>query len=86
MKLESLKSEKFKNDLLKREQMFTFNGGLTETTPAGTACGTNNVYPYQIVSYDFSWDSIRDGVTYFHGRSNMQNMSYDDCYAGQQGN
>lgn len=79
MKLESLKNDKFKSNVLKREQMFRLNGGQTETTPAGQACGSNTVYPFQTVIFDYSWDSIRNGSTYYHGRSNMKEMSQQDC-------
>ena len=82
MKLESLKENKFKGSVLKREQMFTLNGGGTPT-PAGHACGTNNVYPFQTVSYDYSYDSNRDGVITFHGRTNMKEISKEVCLAGQ---
>ncbi|WP_339834970.1 hypothetical protein [uncultured Flavobacterium sp.] len=80
MKLESLKETKFKDAVLEREQMFTLNGGLTDTSASGQACGSNNVYPYQTVIFNYSWDSIRDGVQYFHGKSNMRTMSSQDCY------
>ena len=82
MKLESLKLEKFKDNSLKREQMFTLNGGGTRT-PGGHACGTNTVYPFQTVEYDYGYDSIRNGVKTFHDRSNYQEISTADCAAGQ---
>lgn len=82
MKLESLKENKFKDAVLKREQMFTLSGGNTKTGP-GSACGTNNVYPYQTILYDYAYDVERDGGTTFHGRSNTRVISYEDCLAGQ---
>jgi hypothetical protein len=67
MKLESLKSEKFKGNALKREQMFTLNGGGT-VTPGGNR--TEGGY-----NYDYGYDSNRgDGVTTYHDRSNLKKV------------
>ncbi len=78
MKLESLKEHKFKDNVLKKEQMFKLNGGGTPT-PAGTACGTANVYPYKTWVYDYGYDSIRDGVTTYHNRTNQLEVSASEC-------
>lgn len=72
MKLESLKETKFKDVVLKREQMFTLNGGGTATPGGHNSNGTHNGIP---ASYDYSYDSIRDGgVVTYHGRSNVKKI------------
>lgn len=85
MKLESLKNDKFKNNVLKREQMFTLNGGGT-ATPAGSGCGTGTsaAYPNVNYKYDYGYDAIRtrpDGSTYttYHNRTNVSIISAAEC-------
>jgi hypothetical protein len=78
MKLESLKETKFKDATLKKEQMFKLNGGGTPT-PGGTACGTANVYPYRTWAFNFAYDSNRDGVITYHGRSNHRELTAAEC-------
>ncbi|NHN24616.1 hypothetical protein FIA58_002910 [Flavobacterium jejuense] len=56
MKLESLKENKFKDAVLKREQMFTLNGGGTKTG------GGINCYVDQLgqgIGYEFGYDVDR---------------------------
>lgn len=69
MKLESLKLNKFKDIALKREQLFTLNGG-------GIATGGGNITgPHgasgQNANYNYGYDSSRNGVLTFHDRSNV---------------
>lgn len=83
MKLESLKLEKFKDNGLEREQMFSLKGGLVDAnvgtaTPAGSGCGYGTVSSdyYTMYSYNYGYDAIRtndDGSTYttYHNRTNM---------------
>lgn len=69
MKLESLNSEKFKNEQLTSDEMLSLNGGGDET-PGGTNYnGTHGGVP---ASYDYAYDSDRGGgVITYHGRSNI---------------
>ena len=85
MKLESLKENKFKDSVLKREQLFTLNGGGT-VTAAGSGCGagTSASHPDTIYKYDFGYDSIRtnaDGSTFvtYHNRTNVSIISAAEC-------
>ncbi len=73
MKLESLELDKFKENSLKKEQLFMLNGGGTET---GGGTNYNGTHGGQPAAYDYSYDSIRersDGSLWitFHGRSNI---------------
>ena len=85
MKLESLKLEKFKNETLKREQMFKLNGGGT-ATPGGSGCG-DNVFasdPTGVYNFDYGYDAIRtnaDGSTYvtYHNRTNVTKILRENC-------
>lgn len=70
MKLESLQLDKFKNNGLEREQMFSLKGGLAvgTATPAGHGYGVMNGVYYEA---DYGYDSIRsDGSTTYHNRTN----------------
>ena len=60
MKLESLKETKFKDVVLKREQMFTLNGGGT-VTAGGHGCGTGTSAsnPTAVLEYDYGYDVDR---------------------------
>lgn len=85
MKLESLKETKFKDTVLKREQMFTLNGGGTET-PAGSGCGDNvsASNPTVVYNFDYGYDAIRtnpDGskFTTYHNRTNVSIISRENC-------
>jgi hypothetical protein len=74
MKLESLKKDKFKDNTLKKEQMFQLNGGGV-ATPGGTICGPHG-QSQAVVQYDYGYDAVRnnpDGTTYitYHNRSNV---------------
>ena len=82
MKLERLKLEKFKESVLKREQLFMLNGGGIETGPG-------HIKDYATgycLEFDYGYDSNRDGgyggntggygggggtYTTFHNRSNV---------------
>lgn len=78
MKLEKLKLEKFKDSVLKREQLFKLNGGGVET-------GSGHISDWatgECLSYDYGYDSTRDGsyggygggygtYTTYHNRSNV---------------
>lgn len=85
MNLESLKNSKFKDSVLKKEQLFTLNGGGT-ATPGGTGCGTGTSasHPDVIYKYDFGYDAIRknpDGSTFitYHNRTNVSIISAEEC-------
>lgn len=68
MKLESLKENKFKEAVLKREQMFTLSGGDT-VTAGGTACRTDEFG--RTFTFSYGYDAIRDnGTTTLHNRTN----------------
>ena len=74
MKLESLQLDKFKNNGLEREQMFSLKGGLAvgTATPAGTVCGPHGPAGENVL-YDYGYDSVRaDGGLTFHDRSNIR--------------
>lgn len=76
MKLESLKLEKFENYALKKEQMFTLNGGGTQT-PGGSGCGYGTVSSdyYTMYSYDYGYDVDRgDGLITYHNRTNVKRV------------
>lgn len=76
MKLESLKLNKFKDNALKREQMFTLNGGDTRTDP-GSACEVDQFG--RTWEFDYAYDAIRDGGgTSLHGRTNRR-LSSVNC-------
>ena len=78
MKLESLQLDKFKDNGLKREQMFHLNGGGT-VTPAGQACGSNTVYPYTPIYFNYGYDVNREGLITYHDRTNYRNISAEEC-------
>jgi natural product precursor len=67
MKLESLKLDKFKDNSLKREQMFNLNGGGT-ATEGGHACQVDEFG--RTWELDYGYDAIRDGVVTYHNRTN----------------
>ncbi|WP_445711056.1 hypothetical protein [Flavobacterium sp.] len=70
MKLESLKETKFKDAVLKKEQMFTLNGGGTQTS-GGTGLG--KVINGHAVIVDYAYDSDRgNGLITYHGYSNIR--------------
>jgi hypothetical protein len=76
MKLERLKLEKFKDNVLKREQLFMLNGGGIATA-GGNICAPHG--PAGIVqNFDYGYDVSRTdayGGTFltFHNRTNLQN-------------
>lgn len=70
MKLESLKLDKFKDSTLKREQLFTLNGGGI-ATGGGTITGPHGASG-QNATYNYGYDSSRNGTLTFHDRSNVQ--------------
>lgn len=70
MELESLKLDKFKKNALKKEQMFTLNGGGSVTV-GGNVNGPHGPSG-QMANYDYGYDSYRDGTLTFHNRSNVR--------------
>ncbi len=70
MKLESLKLEKFKDSILKREQMFMLNGGGIGSS-GGTVTGPHGPSGERM-TYDYGYDSHRDGILTYHNRSNVR--------------
>lgn len=73
MKLESLKENKFKDSVLKREQLFMLNGGGTKT-PSGRGCGVDSYGRTYFA--DYGYDAIRKGAdgstfTTYHNRTNF---------------
>ena len=79
MELESLQLKKFKKDQIKKDQLFSFNGG---GMPTGGGCNLEGTHNGQTACYDYSYDAVRtapDGSTFltFHGRSNVR---YGPCY------
>ena len=92
MKLESLKETKFKDAVLKKEQMFTLNGGGT-VTAGGHGCGTGTSAsnPTAVLEYDYGYDAIRtnpDGTTFttYHNRTNVREITASECEALINGN
>lgn len=69
MKLESLKLDKFKDSTLKREQLFSLNGGGI-ATGGGTITGPHGASG-QNATYNYGYDSSRNGTLTFHDRSNV---------------
>ena len=69
MKLESLKLDKFKDSTLKKEQLFMLNGGGIKS-PGGTVTGPHGASG-QNATYNYGYDSSRDGVLTFHDRTNV---------------
>ena len=67
MKLESLKLDKFKDVTLKREQLFTLNGGGVATGP-GTITGPHGPSGAN-ATYNYGYDSSRNGTLTFHNRT-----------------
>lgn len=68
MKLESLKLDKFKDNTLKREQLFMLNGG-------GIRSDGGNITSEHMgrkANYDYGYDSYRNGTLTFHNRSNVE--------------
>jgi hypothetical protein len=77
MNLESLKENKFKDAVLKKEQMFKLNGGGTKT-PGGSGCGTGTSAsnPNVNLQYDFGYDVDRgNGWTTYHDRTNVKTVA-----------
>ena len=79
MKLESLKLEKFKKNVLERDQMVVLKGGLVAgtSTPAGSGCGYGTVSSdyYTMYSYNYGYDVDRgDGYITYHNRTNVQRV------------
>lgn len=92
MKLESLKETKFKDAVLKKEQMFTLNGGGT-VTPGGHGCGTGTSAsnPTAVLEYDYGYDADRvgaDGKIFrtYHNRTNVRVITAAECEALINGN
>lgn len=81
MKLESLKEAKFKDAVLKKEQMFTLNGGGT-VTAGGHGCGTGTLASNNeaVLDYDYGYDVDRgNGVRTYHNRTNVKEISAAAC-------
>ncbi|MFD2892013.1 hypothetical protein ACFS5J_08325 [Flavobacterium chuncheonense] len=81
MKLESLKLEKFKENALKKEQLFVL-GGQNTVTPAGSGCGigTSASNPDTIYKYDYGYDVDRgDGFITYHNRTNVSIITAEEC-------
>ncbi|MCZ8330346.1 MAG: hypothetical protein O9282_03435 [Flavobacterium sp.] len=80
MKLESLKNDKFKENTLKKEQMFQLNGGGTKT-PGGHGCGTGTLAsnPTAVYQFDFGYDINRNGSITYHDRTNVRIISAAEC-------
>jgi hypothetical protein len=80
MKLESLKNDKFKENTLKKEQMFSLNGGGTKTA-GGHGCGTGTLAsnPNAHYEYDFGYDIDRNGSITYHDRTNVRIISAAEC-------
>lgn len=77
MELESLKLTKFKNDSLKKEQMFMLNGGGTRTGGGSNLEHTTGGVTYIV---DYSYDSLRDGYSggiTFHGYTNWRKIEHN---------
>ncbi len=88
MKLESLKETKFKDVVLKREQMFTLNGGGT-VTAGGHGCGTGTSAsnPTAVLEYDYGYDVDRgNGMITYHNRTNVHEITAAECDALINGN
>lgn len=69
MELESLELEKFKENTIKKEQMFLLNGGGT-ATPAGV--NYNGTHGGRPAAYNYGYDVDRgNGWLTFHNRSNI---------------
>lgn len=66
MKLENLKSGKFKKNTIKSEQMFKLNGGGEQT---GGGCNHHGTQGGREAIYDYAYDSVRNGRYTFHGRT-----------------
>lgn len=67
MKLESLKLGKFKNNVLKKEQLFMLNGG-------GVKSGGGNItgpHAGRQANYNYGYDVDRNGTLTFHDRTNV---------------
>lgn len=69
MELESLQLGKFKDNTLKREQMFSLNGGGIATGP-GNITGPHGASGAN-ANYNYGYDSYRNGTLTFHDRSNV---------------
>lgn len=85
MKLESLKLEKFKENTLKKEQLFNLKGRGT-VTPGGNGCGDNvsASNPTAVYNFDYGYDAIRtnaDGSTFitYHNRTNLSIIRPENC-------
>jgi hypothetical protein len=75
MKLESLQLEKFKDDSIKKEQMFMLNGGGTRTAGGTNLCHFSGGNSYIVdYAYDVTRDGIEGGLS-FHGYSNWRDGS-----------
>ncbi|NNC70240.1 MAG: hypothetical protein HKN90_05380 [Flavobacteriaceae bacterium] len=72
MKLESLKLEKFKNNSIKKEQMFMLNGGGTKTGGGSNLYHESGGYAFVVdYAYDVMRDNVSGGLT-LHGYSNRR--------------
>jgi len=72
MKLESLKMDKFKENALKKEQMFELNGLAERTSPGINLCHYSGGHWYLV---DYAYDTVRadiPGGLAFHGYSNWR--------------
>jgi hypothetical protein len=73
MKLESLKEEKFKTNILKNNQLFMLNGGGTKTGEPGTFQRWENGNCYNI-TYSYDIDRGNNVITY-HGFTNKEHCT-----------
>ncbi len=72
MKLESIKLDKFKDNVLKKEQMFMLNGnGIA--TPGGNICAPHGPEG-RVMNFDYGYDAIRDGSLTFHSRKHVMDI------------
>ena len=72
MKLESLTEEKFKDNVLKKEQLFKLNGGGTKTRGGSNLLHNSGGKTYLVdYSYDVSGRNVAGGLT-FHGYTNWR--------------
>jgi natural product precursor len=71
MKLESLQLGKFKDNVLKKEQMFMLNGGGI-ATGGGNITGTQNG---RAANYNYGYDAYRNGTLTFHNRTDIKYLA-----------
>lgn len=81
MKLESLKLGKFKDNTLKREQMFVLNGGGIPSTGGNICADVADIYGnVKKMNFNYGFDSNRNGIITFHNRTDYKDIC-DNGYA-----